>query len=138
MTAPSRNNLISNSNKRAKLIQEYITNNPHANTKMVKNVFQFDKIEAVKVFDLPRNLLMLNPENGRFEAELDIIRDERKSKGASLELDPENEKDEKIIRDMLKGIHPKNAERAGHLKNYMKILRKCHQKREQMDKKNLE
>jgi len=116
MTAVSRNNLMSNSNKRAKLIKEYTKNNPISDTKMVKNVFQFDKISAVKVYDLPRHLLILNPENGRFEAELDIIRDERKSKGASLELDPENEKDEKIIRDMLKGIHPKNAERAGAFK----------------------
>ena len=92
MTAVSRNNLMSNSNKRAKLIKEYTKNNPISDTKMVKNVFQFDKISAVKVYDLPRHLLILNPENGRFEAELDIIRDERKSKGASLELDPEMKK----------------------------------------------
>jgi len=116
MTASSRNNLISNSNKRAKLIQEYIKNNTISDTKMVKNVFQFDKIVPVKVYELPRNLLSLNPENGRFKAELSIIREERKSKGASLELDPKNEKDEKIIRDMLKGIHPKNSDRAGAFK----------------------
>ena len=117
MTAPSRNNLIANSKKRSKKILEYIKNNKsRADTKMVKNVFQFDKIEAVKVFDLPRDLLILNPENGRFEAELDIIREERKSKGMSLELDPENDKDVEIIRNMLKGIHPKNAERDGAFK----------------------
>jgi len=116
MSAASRDGLMVISEERGKAIQQYITDHPECNTNMVINAFQFDKISPANVFELPRNLLRLNPENGRFKAELDIIREERKSAGKPLELDPDDDDDVKTIRDMIKGIYPKNAERASAFK----------------------
>jgi len=116
MSATSRDILIAKSEEREKIIQQFIDQNPKCDTNMVVNAFQYDEISPVKVYDLPRHLLRLNPENGRFKAELDIIRDERKSAGKPLELDPDDDDDVKTIRDMIKGIHPKNAERENAFK----------------------
>ena len=116
MSAASRDELMAKSEERSKAIQEFIDDHPEYNTNMVVNAFQFDKISPVKVYELPRTLLRLNPENGRFKAELDIIREERKSAGKSLELNPDDDEDEKTIRDMIRGVYPKNAERANAYK----------------------
>lgn len=112
----SRDILVKNAEERAKAIQQYIKSHSGCDTNMVFNAFQQDKISPVKVYTLPRNLLLLNPENGRFKAELDIIREDRKNEGKSPELDPEDKDDVKIIRDMIKGVYPKNAERASTFK----------------------
>ena len=116
MSASSRDALLANSDVHEKAIQKYITDHPNCDTKMVINAFQFDKISPAKVYELPRNLLHLNPENGRFKAELDVIREERKRDGKPLDLNPEDDDDVKTIRDMIRGIHPNNAERASAFK----------------------
>lgn len=102
--------------EREHAINEYIRLNASCNTNTKINAFQDGKIEQIEVYELPRTLLKLNPENGRFAAELDLIRDERQKKNLSLELDPDNPDDITTIRNMLKGIHPRNEDRANAYK----------------------
>jgi len=121
--ATSRNLLVRGAEERSKAINKYIADNRNCKTNLVMNAFQHDKIIPVNVYTLPRNLLRLNPENGRFKAELDVIREERKKAGKSLELDPDDEEDIQTLRNMIKGIYPKNTERANAYKKlYDNIL----------------
>ena len=53
----------------------------------------------------------MNPKNWRFRAEVQNIRDERQRLGKPDEFDSDNEDDVKAIRDVLKGIKPKNQKR---------------------------
>ena len=63
------------------------------------------------VYELPRYLLRLNPDNWRFKAEFDAMKAKRQRSGKPLELDPDNEEDKKIIRELIMGINPKNEQR---------------------------
>ena len=108
----SRDKIIEMSAHHAKIIDEYI-NSAQCDDGRVMRAFQSDKYDIVKVYDLPRNLLRLNPNNGRFKAELDVIQQERKKKNKPIELDPDNYEDVLVLQLMIKGKHPKNPERAG-------------------------
>lgn len=115
----SREKLIQVAEQRAQTIEEYIKNHPDCDVKMEKNVFQSGKIELANVYLLPINLLRLNPNNGRFKAELDVIYRDRKDENKSIELDPDNDEDVKIMQDMIEGKYPSSSER----KNAYKSLR---------------
>lgn len=124
----SRKSLVESAEERARAIDEYISNNERCKTNMVQNAFINDKMEALIVYELPRNLLRLNPNNGRFKAELDIIQHERRSEGKPLDLDPDDRIDSKIIQNMIKGEHPHSQDRKrayNHLKeNISEIAQK--------------
>ena len=107
----SRKKLIEVSEEHASTIDEYISKNRQCKTGMVLNAFEDDKIKAVKVYNLPRDLLRLNPNNGRFKVELDIIRQDRLKDGKPIELDNNDSADIKTIQDMIKGEYPKSVER---------------------------
>jgi len=107
----SRTLLKKLADERAKAIRKYITDNPKCATGNTIIAYQHNTTEKIKVYSLPRHLLRLNPGNGRFKAELEVIHEDRKNAGKPLELDPSLPEDVKILRDMLKGKYPKNAER---------------------------
>ena len=106
----SRDRLIEKAERRANSIDAYVESHD-ANTGMVMNAFQSRKIEPVQVIEIERRYLRLNPNNGRFTAELDIIRKDRKDAGRPAELDPDNEDDLKTLMLMLKGEYPPRPER---------------------------
>lgn len=106
----SRDRLIKNAERRACAIDEYLKSH-NAATGMVVNAFQSKKIEAVKVVEIERQYLRLNPCNGRFAAELDVIRRDRRDEGRQTELDPDNQEDIQVLTKMLKGEYPPSAER---------------------------
>ena len=119
----SRILLVKGAEERATAIKKYISDHPECDTGFYANAFQNNSIDQVKVYSLPRRLLRLNPVNGRFKAELDVIIEDRKKAGKSLELDPNDPEDVKTLRDMLKGVHPKNAERANAYKKLLDNIR---------------
>ena len=86
---------------------------------MVQNAFQSNKIESIKTYEIPRSLMRLNPNNGRFKAELDIIQEERKERGIPIELDPDNPEDVVTIQGMIRGDHPTSSERKTAYKNLL-------------------
>ena len=103
--------MIKTITERTKLIDRYIDDHPECDTKMVQHAFQSGKIEAIKVYELPRSLVRLNPNNGRFKAELDIITQERKQENNPTELNPDHPDDVKTLQDMIKGEYPRSSER---------------------------
>lgn len=106
----SRDALIKKAERRASAIDEYLKSH-NAKTGMVMNAFQSRKIESLEVVEVERQYLRLNPHNGRFAAELDVIHQDRKSEGRPSELDPDDPEDLKILTNMLKGEYPPSAER---------------------------
>jgi len=119
LTVLSRDELRKRASEREKIIDDYIAKNKDCRTNNKINAFQKGKYISIEVFELPRKLLRLNPENGRFAAELDVIREDRIKKGLASDLDPDNLEDVKIIREMLRGIYPRNEDRANA---YKKLL----------------
>ena len=107
----SRDTLIENAARRANEIDEYIESHNGADTGMVMHAFQSRKIEPVQVIEIERRFLRLNPNNGRFAAELDIIRQDRKDEGRPADLDPDDKEDVKTLVRMLKGEYPSSPER---------------------------
>lgn len=106
----SRDALIKKAERRASAIDEYLKSH-NARTGMVMNAFQSRKIESVEVVEVERQYLRLNPHNGRFAAELDVIHQDRQSEGRPSELDPDDPEDLKMLINMLKGEYPPSAER---------------------------
>ena len=123
----SRDKIIEVSARHAQVIDEYIAST-QCDAGRIMHAFQSDRYEAVKVYDLPRNLLRLNPSNGRFKAELDIIQEERKKKNKPIELDPDNPEDAQVLQQMIKGKHPRNAERVGAYKQLYDNIHEVAQK----------
>lgn len=119
--------MLKEAKKRAKVIDEYISN-PECDAKTAHNVFQSGKIEAIKVFELPRHLVRLNPNNGRFKAELTIIQQDRKQENKPIELDPDNYDDNKTLQDMIKGEYPQSSDRRRAYKNLLENIREVAQK----------
>ena len=112
MSRISKNTIDEKSQRRANEISDYISKNPECKQEGQQHqVFVNKTKKNMDVYELPRYLLRLNPENWRFKAEFNIIRLSRQKLGKSLELDPDVEEDEKTIRDLLKGIKPKNEQR---------------------------
>lgn len=109
MSAKSYNDLEKRKANRAKCIKEYIANNEGCLVSHSMQVFQNDKIEKIKVYNLPRMLLRLNPENGRFQAELVRLKVERRLSKKTIELDPD--KDRNVLLKMLRGDEPESPER---------------------------
>lgn len=107
----SRDALIERAERRASAIDEYVKSHDDARTGMVMNAFQSRKIEAVDVIVIERRYLRLNPHNGRFTAELDVIHQDRQSEGKPTELDPDDPEDAQVLMKMLKGEYPHSAER---------------------------
>lgn len=106
----SRDSLIENAERRATAIDEYVKSH-RAKTGMVMNAYQYGKMEAVEVIEIERQYLRLNPNNGRFAAELDIIHRNRTDEGKPAELDPDNKDDMDTLLNMLKGEYPDRPER---------------------------
>ena len=125
--AASRDKIMETSAHHAQVIDEHIRN-AHCDTGRIMRAFQSDKYDAVKVYNLPRNLLRLNPNNGRFKAELDIIHQERKEKNKPIELDSNNPDDIRVLQQMIKGKHPRNVERAGAYKQLRDNIHEVAQK----------
>ena len=124
----SRDEMMKAATERAKLIDEYISDHPECDTKMVQNAFQSGKIEAIKVYELPRNLVRLNPNNGRFKAELDIITHERKQENKPIELNPNHPDDVKTLQDMIRGEYPRSSERRRAYENLRDNIHEVAQK----------
>lgn len=112
----SRDELIQTADQRANTIEAYIDSNPLSSTGIILNAFADDKIEALKVYKLPRHMLLLNPNNGRFKAELDIIHKDRANDGKPIELNPTDSDDNKTIQDMIRGEYPHSSERKSAFK----------------------
>ena len=115
----SRKKLVVAAEQRTQTIDEYIKNNMERCKTGAQNAFENDKIEAVTTYALPRNLLRLNPNNGRFKAEMDIVQQERKNDGKSIELNPDDPEDSKTIQRMIKGEYPHSPDRK-RTYNYLK------------------
>lgn len=97
---------------RAKKIKEYINNNKkECETGLAVSVFEFGKLSTKPVYKLPRYLVRLNPNNGRFRSELDLIEKEREKEGKIIELDSENKSDIESLRLMIRGENPLSPER---------------------------
>jgi len=124
----SRDNMINAAKERAKMIDNYIKNNRLCNTKKRHSVFQSNKIERINVYELPRRLVRLNPNNGRFKAELDIIQQDRKQENKAIELDPNNAEDSKTLQDMNQGKYPPSSERQRAYKNLLENIKEVAQK----------
>lgn len=120
--------MIKAAKRHTELIDEYIDANKNCETGTVHNVFQFDKIESIKVYRLPRQLVRLNPNNGRFKAELTIIQHDRKQENKPIELDPDKADDNKIIQDMIKGVYPHSSERRRAYENLRDNIHEIAQK----------
>ena len=123
----SRDDLLKAAKERTELINEYIHDHD-CDTRMVHNVFQSNKIEPIKVYELPRRLVRLNPNNGRFKAELDIIQRDRKQENKSIELDPDDPDDIEILQNMIKGKYPPSSERHRAYKNLYSNIHEVAQK----------
>lgn len=124
----SRDKMIKMAKERERLIDEYIKNNRAATTNGVHTVFQSDKIEQIKVYELPRKLLRLNPNNGRFRAELDVIQEDRRRDNKPLELDPDNKDDNRALQDMIRGEYPSSPERRQSFKKLLNNIKEVAQK----------
>ena len=112
MSAQSRDDLKKKSEQRVNQIDAWIEKNPNCLIEgRQHNAFYQGKDERLDVFELPRFLLRLNPNNWRFRAEFAPLKEERLKLGKSIELDSDNEDDVKAIRDLLMGIKPKNQKR---------------------------
>jgi len=108
----SRNETIKKSELRAKEISEWINKTPNSKIQGQKHPAFVKGVQVeLDVYELPRYLLRLNPDNWRFRAEFNKIKARRQKLGKSLELDPDNEDDKNAIRDLLKGLDPKNEKR---------------------------
>ena len=106
MSSLSRENVKAKSEQRAAEIKKYISENDCLVDGEKITAFYKGKSTQLDVYELPRNLLRLNPKNWRFRAEVQNIRDERQRLGKPDEFDSDNEDDVKAIRDVLKGIKP--------------------------------
>ena len=121
MSAPSRDDLKKKSEQRVKEITAWIDKNPDCLKKGLKqHAFYHGVWKEFDVYELPRYLLRLNPNNWRFRAEFDPVKVERQKLGKSIELDPDKPDDVKVIRDLLMGIKPKNQLRKARYTNLKK------------------
>ena len=112
MSKISKDEINERSKKRAHDIQQWISVHPECQKKgQLHPALVNSRPVNMKVYELPRYQLKLNPNNWRFKAEFDIIKKHRQKLGKSLELDSDNEDDKKTIRELLKGIYPKNEQR---------------------------
>ena len=121
MSAQSRDDLKKKSEQRVKEITAWIDKNPNCLKEGLKhNAFYHGNDKPFDVFELPRHLLRLNPNNWRFRAEFEPVKQERQKLGKPIELDSDNEDDVKAIRDLLMGIKPKNQQRKDRYNNLKK------------------
>ena len=83
--------------------------------------------KPVQVYDLPRNLLRLNPVTA--DSKL-IGHNPRRAKEEKqpIELDPDNPEDAQVLQQMIKGKHPRNAERVGAYKQLYDNIHEVAQK----------
>jgi hypothetical protein len=126
--ANNKNPEIFQTNKKdAKEICDYIQSNL-PNCKVSNNAgIVFEK--GVKItkesFMIPRRLLKLNTENGRFKTAISKLKAERIHAGQSPDFDMNDVKDVEIIREMLKGNHPKDLERSNKYKTLKDEIEKA-------------
>ena len=113
----SRDEANRKSQKRASEIIKWISVHPECKQEgQIHQAFVHGVQKNMDVYQLPRYLLRLNPDNWRFKAEFNLIKDQRQRSGKSLELDPDNEDDKKIIRELLMGVRPENKQRQARYK----------------------
>lgn len=119
----SREKSLDADKRRTKAIDKYIENNKRtAVTTMSASAIVDDNIVHLPVYNIRRDMLVLNPNNGRFKAELNIIEEERKKSGQSPELNPDDPEDSKIIQEMIKGEYPPSQDRKGAFNNLLENI----------------
>ena len=106
----SRNEIDERSKMRAKEITEWISKHKCKQDRKHQAYINGSQRD-MDIYALPRYLLRLNPDNWRFKAEFDTMKTKRQRLGKPMELDPDNEEDKKIIRELIMGINPKNDQR---------------------------
>ena len=113
MSAGSRDDQKKNSEQRAKDNDLWIEKNKNCLKKDRKQQALYNgQLRDFDVYELPRYLLRLNPNNWRFRAEFEPLKEERQKAGKPIELDIDNDDDVEAIRKLLMGIKPKNEGRA--------------------------
>ena len=121
MSKLSKDQINEKSKKRANEISEWISKNPDCKQDGQQYpVFVSGAQKNMDVYELPRYLLRLNPDNWRFKAEFNVIKKDRQKLGKSLELDPDEEYDKKTIQKLLMGLNPKNEQRKERYKELRK------------------
>ena len=110
MSTLSRNEINKKSKIRSKEVTKWVSEHKCKQNKKHQAFINGSQCD-MNVYELPRYLLRLNPDNWRFKAEFDAMKAKRQRSGKPLELDPDNEEDKKIIRELIMGINPKNEQR---------------------------